>query len=131
LNFELFCQTIKLLKMITGTESVNPFFRFNENGYGESVVLNFPDGSKQFLPYETGINLRQHFAAKAMQGFMSNPTEAEISSTYVIEFLGLDKETKYSFKDHYPKYVAKISVAYADALIAELNVKAPNSRVLE
>lgn len=108
--------------MITGNKPVNAFFKSNENGYGESVVFYSPDGSKQILPYEPGINLREHFAAKAMQGFLANPSETDITSAYVLERLGLPKDTKYDFEKHYTKYVAKIAVSYADALIAELNV---------
>jgi len=70
---------------------------------------------------KNGLTKRQYFAAKAMQGYMANSAETEISSTYVLELLGLPKDTKYIFSEHYPAYVAKLSVLYADALLDALN----------
>ena len=107
--------------MITGNEPVNPFFEANGHGHGESIVFCSADGNTQFFPYKPGINLRQHFAAKAMQGYLANSFESEVPGSYVIDILGLPKDTKYEFVKHYPKYVAKLSVLLADALIAELN----------
>lgn len=78
-----------------------------------------------------GLTKRELFATNAMKGFLANPSETEITSTYVLERLGLPKETKYDFEKHYTKYVAKIAVSYADSLIAELNVEVPNSGVVE
>ena len=85
-------------KIITGSESATPFFKYNEDGYGETVVLYAPDGSKQFLPYEAGLTIRQEFAARAMQGILA----------------GMACECN-------PEAIAKDSVNMADALINELN----------
>jgi len=78
------------------------------------------DGTIQHDVY-FGLTKREYFAIQAMQGQLSNASESDVPSTYVLEKLGLPKETKYSFEDHYPKYVAKISRMYADALLAELS----------
>ncbi len=85
---------------ITGNEPAQPFFEYNENGYGEAVVFTMADGSKQFLPYKKGLTIRQEFAARAMEGMLSSgrlPT----------------------LEDH--KKIAESSVKHADYLIAELN----------
>ncbi len=66
-----------------------------------------------------GLTIRELFATNAMKGILANPYEPGIA--HVLEKLGLTKETKYDFEKHYTKYVSKISVSYADALIAELN----------
>jgi hypothetical protein len=42
-----------------------PFFEFNENGYGNSIVFNGGDGSRQILPYQTGISKLEFFACNA------------------------------------------------------------------
>jgi hypothetical protein len=68
-----------------------------------------------------GLTKREYFAIQAMQGQLSNSSESDVPSTYILEKLGLSKETKYSFEEHYPKYVAKISRMYADALLDELS----------
>lgn len=51
------------MSQITGNEPSQPFFEYNENGYGESVVFVSPDGSKQIIPYKSGLTIRQHFAS--------------------------------------------------------------------
>lgn len=70
---------------------------------------------------KNGLTKRQYFAAKAMQGYMANSAETEIPCTYILDVLGLPKDTKYIFTEHYPAYVAKLSVLYADALLDALN----------
>jgi hypothetical protein len=52
-------------------EPINPFFTWNEAGYGETVTFYSPDGSKQFFPYKQGLTKREYFAGLAMQGFIS------------------------------------------------------------
>jgi hypothetical protein len=79
------------------------------------------DGTIQYDVY-FGLTKREHFAISAMKGFLANSSETEISSTYVLEAIGLPKETKYSFDEHYTKYVSQIAVKYADALLAELSI---------
>ena len=68
-----------------------------------------------------GLSKREYFAIQAMKGFLSNPSESEVSSTFVLEAIGLPKETKYSFDLHYTKYASQLSVKYADALLSELS----------
>lgn len=52
-----------------------PFFEYNENGYGESVVLTMPDGSRQFLPYKPGLTKRELAFFMALGGFMAAKPE--------------------------------------------------------
>jgi len=74
------------------------------------------------IPYQNfGLTKREHFAIAAMQGILGNSSDAEISEYAVFEALGLPAKTKYSFIDHYPKYAAKMSLIYADALLSELS----------
>lgn len=68
----------------------------------------------------TGLTKREHFASVAMQGIMSNPEESQVDPSTVLKFLGLDEKPPYDFREHYPKYIAKLSVMYADALLKEL-----------
>lgn len=96
-------------------QSYYPAFPVSELDFGIDGIIVEP---------KNGLTKREYFAIKAMQGFLANPSETEITSTYVLEKLGLPKETKYDFEKHYTKYVAKIAVSYADALIAELDVEA-------
>jgi hypothetical protein len=81
------------------------------------------DGSHQGIhPKQIiGLTKREYFAGLAMQGHLANANESTISSTYVLEALGLPKDTKYSFEEHYTKYIAQISVKYSDALLNELS----------
>jgi len=64
------------------------------------------------------LTKREHFAAMAMQGHLSNSAESDISASYVRKELGIED---YDFKMHHPMYVAQLAVRYADALIDELN----------
>ncbi len=67
-----------------------------------------------------GLTKREYFSGLAMQGITSNPSDADLTSDYVLENLGLPKGTKYSFEKHYSMYVAKKAVKFADALLTEL-----------
>ena len=87
---------------ITGNESANPFFKWNEAGYGDCVVVYSPDGSKQFIPYQEGLTIRQHFACQAMQAILSTVET---------------KDLKFSLESVIPL----LAVKYADMLIEELN----------
>jgi len=91
--------------MITGNEPIQSF----QDDLGGQVV--------------GGLTIRQHFAAMAMQGFLSDSTNSEITANTVLEDLALPKETEYDYMIHWMSYVAKRSVLHADALIAELNKK--------
>lgn len=82
---------------ITGNESVNPIVFEQDNGYGVRM-MHFES---------SGITLRQHFAAKAMQGCIA-------SSSGLIQWPNKDE-------------IAAKAVEYADALIKKLNeTKNPN-----
>ena len=63
---------------------------------------------------------REYFAAKAMQGILSR-SRGTATLGEVLKTLGLPEETEYDFKTHHPKYVAKIAVLYANALLEELS----------
>ena len=84
--------------MITGNEQVNPFFEYNENGYGQTVTITFADGSKQFLPYQSGENLYQRVLREFMCALLSN-----------------------GLVDLSPHELAKNADEYATAYISQLN----------
>lgn len=66
-----------------------------------------------------GLTLRAHFAGLAMQGYINSYDGAETIKNAAAE-LGIT-EKEYDYKKHWPLIVAKRSVAFADALIDELN----------
>ena len=68
-----------------------------------------------------GLTKREYFAAQAMNGFLSNSNESDVTRSFVLEFLELPKDTPFSIKDHFPQYVAKMAVSFADALGKELS----------
>lgn len=68
-------------------------------GYGDTVVLDFPNGRID-LPISKGLTKREYFAAMAMQGIASN-NEVSDTENWV--------------------WLAKASVFAADALINVLN----------
>lgn len=76
--------------MITGNEEVYPC----PSVY--TIDGRMEDGN-------SGITIRQHFAALAMQGIVSNSCE------------------DWSKPDIDPFYIARAAIKYADALITELN----------
>lgn len=65
------------------------------------------------------VSLRDDFAGKAMQGILANLSESQVGLKFVLQELGLPSETKYNFFEHYPKYVSKLSYAYADAMLKQ------------
>jgi hypothetical protein len=65
-----------------------------------------------------GLTIRQHFASTAMQGMIA--TKLELTESQIMCALGLPNDS-YDYMIHLPKYIAKRSLIYADALIAELN----------
>ncbi len=67
--------------------------------------------------------LRKYYIGVAMQGILSNPNESDPSASYVKHVLGLPNDTNYVHQTHHPKFIAALSVLYADALIEELNNK--------
>jgi hypothetical protein len=81
---------------ITGNEPAFPFWKWNEAGYGDAVVMRDRDGNQTINEYNSGLTIRQYFAIKAMNGLLSD------SSMQLNE-------------------VSFIAIQQADALIRELN----------
>lgn len=104
--------------MITGNEPTQPvYFASGQLLASDSETKGWMEATNPFI----GLTIRQHFAALAMQGLISDPTESDITPAYITEFLNLDASKGYNAAVHYPMYVAKAAVSYADALITELN----------
>lgn len=80
---------------ITGNEPAVPVYTASGNPFG-------PVDSEYLKTVYTGLTIRQHFAAMAMKGILSNSPD-------------------WNGTQSHNEWVAKISVSYADALIAELN----------
>jgi hypothetical protein len=91
-------------------EPANPFFKWNEVGYGDTITIYDSSGSKQFLPYESGLTKREYFAAMAMQALLSN---AESRKPYLYDIYDV---------------VTKAAVIYADNLINDLNKDDENTK---
>lgn len=68
----------------------------------------------------TGLTKREYVSAMAMQAELSRSSE-DVSIDFIFKKLGLPKETEFHFDIHYVRYVAKMSVIYADALLEELS----------
>lgn len=51
-----------------GLEPAFPFFKENESGYGDTIVVYDQFGAKAFYPFEKGISKRFYAACAAMQG---------------------------------------------------------------
>lgn len=66
-----------------------------------------------------GLTKREYFAAMAMQGLISDPSNDELSPDFILMHLGL-KDIRYDYPKHFSMYIAKLSVEYADALLKEL-----------
>lgn len=90
-----------------------PAFTFSE------VKWNADDSYYESTDH-TGLSKREYFAAMAMQGYLANSAETDVTTAHVRAVLGLEKETEYVYAKHYTSYVAKLSVQYADALLTEL-----------
>jgi hypothetical protein len=71
----------------------------------------------------SGLTKREYFAGLAMQGYLSNSAESDMGINHIKKVIGVPNETEYSFQDHYPKYVAKVSLMYADELLKQLSAK--------
>jgi len=63
---------------------------------------------------------RNLYAAMAMQGMLSDPSNNNFTSAFILKTLGLDIETEYEFPKHFMQFVSKCSVYASDTLIAEL-----------
>lgn len=79
-------------------EPANFSLEYNEGGYGNCLTLNL-GGERQYIPFQTGLTKREHFAALAMQSMAIN----------------------WNNNDEIIKECARRSVQMADALINALN----------
>ncbi len=66
-----------------------------------------------------GLTKREYFSALSMQGILAGGDEGS-TITSILEALGLNKDTKYTYMEHYPAYIAKLSINYADELLKQL-----------
>lgn len=62
-----------------GNDPAGPCFEPNENGYGNAIVFEHPNGNKSFVHFNQGMTIREQFAAMAMQGLSANVTAARSS----------------------------------------------------
>ena len=69
----------------------------------------------------TGLTKREEFARSAMQGLLMEPNQGDISTKHVLKIIGISEDTEYDYLIHYPKYLAKFSIRYADELLNQLN----------
>ena len=90
--------------MITGNEPINPL---QDEGFPSRFETVMYDEGKSLC---TGLTIRQHFAAMAMQGMLSN-SENESNEMDLVKS-GIDNGFLAT---------AQQAVQYADALITELN----------
>lgn len=67
-----------------------------------------------------GLTKREYFAARAMQGLLMEPNQGSVSTKHVLKILGIDENTEYDYLVHYPQYLAKLSIVYADELLKQL-----------
>jgi hypothetical protein len=70
---------------------------------------------------EHGLTKREYFAGLAMQGLLMEPNQGDISTKHVLKIIGISEDTEYDYLIHYPKYLAKLSIIYADELLNQLN----------
>ena len=68
-----------------------------------------------------GLTKREYFAGLAMQGLLMEPNQGDISTKHVLKIIGISEDTEYDYLIHYPKYLAKLSIIYADELLNQLN----------
>ena len=60
-----------------GQEPAFPFFKENESGFGDTIVVYDSCGAKAFYPFEKGMSKRFYAACMAMQGILANSNWAE------------------------------------------------------
>lgn len=70
-----------------------------------------------------GLTKREYIAGLAMQGLLADPSQSDLSASFILGELGLPKDTIYNHLEHYTAYVAKKSVAHADAILKELSAQ--------
>lgn len=89
------------MEKITGNEPAFPFWEYNQDGYGYSVVFTSYDIYQNILPFNRGLTIRQFMAAKVMAALISGPGFVMDSGIHEI--------------------VAQEAVKFTDELISRLN----------
>lgn len=89
------------MEKITGNEPAFPFWEYNENGYGYSVVFRNSDTNQNILPFNRGLTIRQFMATKVMAALISGPGFVMDPGIHEV--------------------VAKEAVKFTDELISRLN----------
>ena len=67
---------------------------------------------------QAGLTKREYMASLAMQGLLFN--SAPTTKENILKVLGLNEDTEYIHIVHYPRYLAHMSTAFADALLRQL-----------
>ena len=67
---------------------------------------------------QEGLTKREYMASLAMQGFIAHSFHT--TEQNILDVLGLNEDTEYIHIVHYPRYVAHMSTAFADALLRQL-----------
>lgn len=80
---------------------------------------NYPHDNESASGY-MGLTKREEFARSAMQAILSNTDGSHTPTTFILEYLELPTSTTYQFAEHYPKYIAKLAILYADELLKQL-----------
>lgn len=75
----------------------------------------YPVAGSGYMKY--GMTLREYIAASAMEGLLGN--NDNITNTYVAHMLGI---SPFDYKEeiHFPQYIAKRAVLFADELLKQL-----------
>ena len=94
-----------------GNEQAMPGFEYMA-GYGCSKRIVHPDGQVDWLHYQTGLTIREHFAAMAMNSILVRTLyDQDVEDDFI---------SKGNKAEDLPKFAAMLAVESADALIAEL-----------
>jgi hypothetical protein len=107
--------------MENSKQPINPSM-WTKCGDGEDDYIPLKDGTKTGWEVKFGgLTKREEFARSAMQGLLMEPNTGGISTKHILKILGLSEDTEYDYLTHYPKYLAKLSIIYADELLNQLN----------
>lgn len=64
---------------------------------------------------------RQQIIVQFAAALLTNATTEGYTQSYILNCIGESLETKYVHSVHFPKFVAKQAILYADALLEEMN----------
>lgn len=90
---------------ILGQEPANPFFTYNESGYGDTVVLTDISGNKTYLPFNRGISTRLLIAKDAMSA--------------LIGLISSEKKVRFQGQELNPSTIASAAFLFADELLKQ------------